>query len=69
MLTFTCVFYENTYAEAEKRLETLRKTDNSPEIKAYIIQSGDQFRVLRKTEVLLHQNPLRAKNKKALSKK
>ena len=55
--TYTCVFYEKNKRAANKRLSTLRQTDQYPEIKAYIIHQGDNlgWRVLRKILVDLSQ--------------
>ena len=47
-LTFTSVFYEKNQIDAQKRLEKLRKLDDYPEIKAYIIPENGEWRVLRK---------------------
>ena len=52
MSTFTCVFYEKSKKEAEKRLDTLRETDKGLELKAYILCEGShKFRVLRKIQL------------------
>ena len=52
-LTFTSVYYEDTYELAERRLKNLRKIDRKHiEIKAYIIPEGKKFRVLRKVIVV-----------------
>ena len=51
--TFTNVFYEPTQDAAQARLKRLREIDKYPEIKAYIIQEGENsWRVLRK----IHEN-------------
>lgn len=50
-MEFTCVFYEDTLDNAQKRLDTLRITDKYSEIKAYIIPVKDEFRVLRKVNL------------------
>ena len=52
--TFTSVFYENSQKEAEIRLAKLRKTDKSPEVKAYIIEEDGKWRVLRKIRIDLN---------------
>ena len=51
-MTFTNVFYEETSEAAEKRLSDLRKKDKYPEIKAYIVQEGENsWRVLRRIRI------------------
>lgn len=50
-MEYTCVFFEKTFPEAEKRLDYLRKTDNYVEVKAYIIPINNEFRVLRKVKL------------------
>ena len=51
-ITFTNVFYENTYPEAQQRLNDLRERDKYPEVKAYIIQEKDgSWRVLRRIKI------------------
>ena len=51
-ITFTNVFYEETSEAAEKRLDDLRKRDKYPEVKAYIIQEGENsWRGLRKIRI------------------
>lgn len=50
-MEFTCVFYEDTLVNAQKRLNTLRITDKYSEIKAYIIPVNGEFRVLRKVNL------------------
>ena len=55
MTTFTNVFYEPTFEKANQRLRTLRAKDNKhSEIKAYIVQEGDKYRVFRRVELLLN---------------
>lgn len=61
-MTFTNVFMEPTQEKADARLAHLRKVDRYQELKAYIIQEGDQFRVCRKIDVSI---PLTT-NKKGL---
>lgn len=46
-MKFTSVFYVSTEQEANKKLNELRKVDKYPELKAYYIKEGDQYRVLR----------------------
>ena len=54
--TFTNVFYEPTQDAAQARLKRLREIDKYPEIKAYIIQEGENsWRVLRKIRLNLQQ--------------
>lgn len=51
-MTFTNVFYEDTYEAAERRLTDLRKKDKYPEVKAYIVQESDgAWRVLRRITI------------------
>lgn len=51
-MTFTNVFYEDTYPAAQKRLNDLRERDKYPEVKAYIIQEKDgSWRVLRRIKI------------------
>ena len=72
--TFTNVFYEPTQAAAQARLNRLRAIDKYPEIKAYIIQEGENsWRVLRKIRLNLQQpkipviNPKKPVQKKRLN--
>ena len=46
--TFTSVYYEPTELAAKARLAKLRQTDKYPELKSYILQEGEEWRVLRK---------------------
>ena len=48
VLTFTSVYYENSFELAERRLQKLRLIDNKDEVKAYIIPEGNQFCVVRR---------------------
>ena len=59
--TFTSVYYETSEEDAKARLAKLRKTDKYPEIKAYILKEGDEWRVLRKILINLDSktNPRR----------
>ena len=50
-MTFTSVFYEKTLSAAKRRLNKLRTSDKFPELKAYIIKEGDEYRVLRKVDL------------------
>lgn len=51
-MTFTNVFYEESYLAAKKRLNDLREKDKYPEIKAYIIPIEDgSWRVLRRIKI------------------
>lgn len=50
-MTFTNVFMEKTQEDADQRLAHLRKVDRYLELKAYIIQEGDEFRVCRKVDI------------------
>ena len=56
-LTFTSVYYEDTFKIAQWRLKNLRRIDyRHIETKAYIIPVGDKFRVLRKVIVVTQKN-------------
>ena len=69
--TFTNVFYEPTQEAAQARLKRLREIDKYPEIKAYIIQEGENsWRVLRKIRLNLGQPKIPvASPKKPVQKK
>ena len=55
-MTFTNVFYEDTYPAAQQRLNDLRERDKYPEIKAYMIQEKDgSWRVLRRIKITRSQ--------------
>lgn len=57
-MTFTNVFYEESYQSAQKRLNDLREKDKYPEIKAYIIQIEDgSWRVLRRIKITTSPQP------------
>ena len=74
-MTFTNVFYEETSEAAEKRLADLRKRDKYPEVKAYIIQEGENsWRVLRRirippTQPQLQMYPKQTTKKRKQTKK
>lgn len=68
-MTFTNVFYENTYPAAQKRLNDLRERDKYPEIKAYIIQEKDgSWRVLRRIKLPYSQPQVLSAQKKTYPK-
>lgn len=57
-MTFTNVFYEESYSAAQNRLNDLREKDKYPEIKAYIIQIEDgSWRVLRRIKITTNPRP------------
>lgn len=69
-MTFTNVFYEETSEAAEKRLSDLRKKDKYPEVKAYIIQEGENsWRVLRKIRITPTQPVLQPVPKNTVQKR
>ncbi len=52
-MTYTCVYFEKTKADAIKRLKFLRKINKSyKEVKSYIIklENGD-YRILQQIEI------------------